>query len=413
MSARKLRIAIVLAETALLGAFEPTQWRYRSRIEIPAGAELVSVRVARDIYARSRPGLPDLRAVRETEEVPFVLEARSGSTQETARDAETVNKEVVPGAGLRITLDLGQEIKHSRVRLQTPETNFRELVRIETSNDNRSWASVREDAWIFHFAQDGRSVGVLSIDYPASTRRYVRVSVPGWRKPDSISGASALYHELRPAELELIASLKAHASDEPATKSTKYDFDLGIEGLPHDRLRVEAGQSFFHRAVELETSKDGNEWVRLGSGVIYRLPGVSSETVIFPETYNRYLRLRVFNEDNQPVGIALAHISTVARYVTFESTTRAPYWLFYGNPAADRPVYDLGMILARRSSEPVRASVGATEQNSAYQPPPEPRKPWTDRYPAVLYTILGAAVLGMGYVTLRFLRRVMTPPQDS
>ena len=414
MSVRKLRLATAsTAVFVLLGAFEPARWKYRSAVAIPSGAELLSIRLTRAIYSRSAPGLPDLRIVCDTSEVPYVLEARTGSVEEHERNAEIINKEVAPGAGLRLTLDLGVASKHSRIRLRTPERNFRELVRIETSDDNRSWAIVRDDASIFRFYQDGRSADLLTVDYPVSTRRYVRVSVPGWNESGSISGVFVAFREVRLPELEVMASLNPKAIEEPNTKSTRYEMDLGVEGLPHDRLRVETGESFYHRAVELETSTYGKKWSRLGSGVLYRLPGDSADSITFPETHDRYLRLRVFNEDNRPIQLGLVHVATVVRYVTFQAETELPHWLFYGNPEADRPLYDLGMILARRSVEPVQVAARAPESNPNYQPLPEPGKPWTDRYPALLYTILGAAVLAMGYVTVRFLRKVMASSQDS
>ena len=414
MSGPKLRIGLASAAAAvLLGAFEPARWKYKSAVKIPAEAELVSVRLNRDLYVRSKPGLADLRAVRDAREVPYVLEARTGSVQEIERDGNVVNKEVVPGGGLRLTLDLGTAAKHSRVRVRTPERNFRELVRIETSDDNLNWAVVRDDSWIIQFAQEGRRFDLLTVDYPVSTRRYVRISVPGWKEPDSVSGASAWYREVRPAELEPMASLDPRAIEEPGTKSTRYDMDLGIEGLPHDRLRVDSGESFFHRAVELHTSKNAKEWKRLGSGAIYRLPGVLSDTVVFPETHDRYLRLRIFNRDDQPIELHAVHVATVARYVTFEAATHAEYWLFYGNPKVDRPVYDLDMILPRRSAQPMLVAVGSPEKNPSYEPMPEPPEPWTDRYPALLYTVLGAAVAGMGFMAVRLLRKVMASPRDS
>jgi len=39
-------------------------------------------------------------------------------------------------------------------------------------------------------------------------------------------------------------------------------------------------------------------------------------------------------------------------------------------------------------------------RNAAYRPP---QKPWSDRYPALLYSVLAAAIVSMGYVAVRFL----------
>jgi hypothetical protein len=45
--------------------------------------------------------------------------------------------------------------------------------------------------------------------------------------------------------------------------------------------------------------------------------------------------------------------------------------------------------------------LGAEEINPAYREAP---KPWTDGRPEVLYTVLAAAILDMGFVAVRLLR---------
>ena len=77
------------------------------------------------------------------------------------------------------------------------------------------------------------------------------------------------------------------------------------------------------------------------------------------------------------------------------------------NPKARTPFYDLGAVLARnKEAEEIVLAPGPEQPNASYRPPPAPVKPWSDRYPAVLYTTLAAAILAMGYVTVQFLMKV-------
>ena len=50
--------------------------------------------------------------------------------------------------------------------------------------------------------------------------------------------------------------------------------------------------------------------------------------------------------------------------------------------------------------------IGEWKTNPDYKPPPGQEKPWSEQHPAVLYTVLGLAVVGMGLVTVRFLSKV-------
>jgi len=61
------------------------------------------------------------------------------------------------------------------------------------------------------------------------------------------------------------------------------------------------------------------------------------------------------------------------------------------------------MLLARREhiDEVVRTPL-RNEPNPDYRPPPPPVKPWSERHPGILYTVLVGAVLGLGAATLSF-----------
>ena len=51
-------------------------------------------------------------------------------------------------------------------------------------------------------------------------------------------------------------------------------------------------------------------------------------------------------------------------------------------------------------------AMGEWKINPDYRPPADAVKPWSERYPGVLYGVLGVAILAMGVVTVRFLLKV-------
>jgi hypothetical protein len=68
-------------------------------------------------------------------------------------------------------------------------------------------------------------------------------------------------------------------------------------------------------------------------------------------------------------------------------------------------------VLSHQKKEDAKEwPLGAVEPNPAYRPPAEPLKPWSERHPSILYTVLGAAVLGLGIATVRFAMRIRKPP---
>jgi hypothetical protein len=69
-------------------------------------------------------------------------------------------------------------------------------------------------------------------------------------------------------------------------------------------------------------------------------------------------------------------------------------------------MYDLGDVIDRQQLAEHSWTLGPQEANPIYRPPPPPKKPWSEQHPAILYTVLGGAVLALGIATFRFASRL-------
>src|SRR5579871_5723819 len=178
---KKLAASAVLVAVLLKADFQPSRWKYRRPLPVEAGAKIAVLNADRSLYLNSQPGLGDLRVVSGAgEEIPYVIEKMSGSRQRQELSTRVADQGVVSSGNLEVTLDVGEDHRHNGIRISTPRTNFRQRVRISTSDDGRAWQRVRDDGYIFDFQQDDRHVSVLYVGYPVSTRRYARVTIFGW-----------------------------------------------------------------------------------------------------------------------------------------------------------------------------------------------------------------------------------------
>lgn len=417
MPARRLLFCVVAGVMLLRADFQASRWQYRRPLSFDAGAAAMATNVAlnidRGIYVHSQPGRGDLRVVRRgpggPEEVPYVLEKMSGSHQRREISSRVIDQGVTPSGDLELTVDLGAAQRHNGIRLATPRDNFRQRVGIATSEDGHRWTRVRDDGYIFDFSQDNRRVSVLYVGYPVSSRRYVRVTVYGWNDPKAVAQCWVAIEENTPAVRDTTASLIPAPQSDAETQSTVYTWDLGIPGIPHDQLSLDIDTTAFERAAAAETSRDGKEWFPLGSGALYRFSKEQSLSLDFPVSHDRYLRLRVYNRDDRPLAVKAAGLSVIRTRVKFKPSDGGSYWLYYGNADAHPPSYDLRDLLAREAPAPeFTIAPGAEEPNPDYREKPPPVKPWSERHPAVLYVTLALAVVGMGTVTVRFLKKAGT-----
>jgi hypothetical protein len=227
-----------------------------------------------------------------------------------------------------------------------------------------------------------------------------------------VLGAALDSHEEQPEVFEVYATATPQISEDPATKSTLARFDLGITGLPVNRLRLESSSPQFQRAVGIETSDDGQSWSLAGGGTIARLPGpefTEESLTLSASGGHRYFRLRIYNRDDKPIQISRIQAEGQVNQVKFLAPAQGSYWLYYDALEPDSammPEYDLANVLARQSLPEHTWALDRQEPSPFYHPPPAPTKPWSEQHPAILYTVLGGAVLALGIATYRFAARL-------
>jgi hypothetical protein len=398
---------LALAALPLLAAVDLRQWQYRKRITIPDSTMVAHYIIDRETFGASREDLADLRMMRNGIEVPFTVDTlRPPAPVLDWTALEILDKGYRPDAGLELTLRYGGKRTHNRVRLETKRRNFRSEVRIESSEDGKRWAVLRDAAPIFDFTTDEHSYSSRELTYPLSTRPFLRLTVKGWTDPADITGASIAQVEQAPPVLVTAIDAASPAGVENRERAaTEYVIDLGLPNIPQDRVFIDAEGAMFHRAVEIHTSADNEHWWRHAGGTIFRAAGEDSLELTFNESRRRYLRVRIYNGDNPPLKIRRIRVSGLPYRVRFPSEGPGEAWLYYGNPDAMAPDYDFGRILLRTGEVKMTlATVGAQEKSPDYVPPPAKKKPWTEEHPALLWTVLIAAVAALGGISIKLLR---------
>ena len=402
---KKLASSALICALLLKADFQPSRWKYRRPLPVETGSQVVVVNADRSLYVNSQPDLADLRVVRGQDEIPYVLEKMSGSHQRQEVSSRVVDQGVTPAGDLELTVDVGDDHRHNGIRLSTPRTNFRRRVGIAASDDRRRWMRVRDGGYIFDFSQDDRHISDLYGGYPVSSRRYVRVTVYGWNDPKAVKECWVTIEENKPAVRDTMAVLKGEPQQDSKTQSTVFTWDLGVSGIPHDELSLDVDTPAFQRAAAVETSEDGKDWSSLGSGVLSRFSKQESLELDFAENHQRYMRLRIYNRDDRPLVVRGVTLKVIRTRVKFKPAGGS-YWLYYGNTEAHSPSYDLRDLMAREAPGPeTTISVGVEERNPSYREKPAAPKPWSEQHPGILYITLAVAVVGMGTVTLRFLKK--------
>ena len=353
MKKRLLLSSFAICAMLLQADFQASAWKFRRPLSVNTAAPLNVLNIERSVYTRSQPDLADLRVFAQ-EEVPYVLEKMSGEHRLVEVSSGSLDQGVTPSGDLELTVDAGSDHRHNGIRLTTPRTNFRQRVSVATSDDAHRWTRVRDDGYIFDFSQDDRQVSVLSVDYPESTRRYVRLTIYGWKDPKAVTGCFITLEENQPPVRDTMASLKPEPQQDAKTQSTLYTWDLGAVGVPHDRLSLVVDTPAFQRAAAIESSDDGSNWSSSGLGVLSRYRKEQSLDLDFPESHQRYLRLRIYNRDDRPLSVKSAGLSVIRTRLKFKTGTAAHTGCITATPKRARHRMTSAIFLPARLPVPSR-----------------------------------------------------------
>lgn len=385
-------------------------WRYSRAIEL-APAEvphLVSVTMPADAFSTGLTSLADVRVIDDQgQETPYVRFERTGATKTVSLTTILHERSFVPGRYTQTVIEIaGQAPFHNAIEIQTSETDYIEWVRVEASDDARIWRLVQERAPIFRFVKEGHK-GTQVVHYSENNAKFLRLQILDGEKQFPVAGAAVLHQITEPPERARVPEEISPAASPPAGRSV-WIADFGAANVPISDVKFEvAAPAEFIRSVEVSASADKKEWQPLTGGEIYRCrqgDAVADQlSISVPNEFAyRYWRVEVVNHNDAPLAGATPHLYSTPRHVVFEQQPGRSYRLLYGQGQAKAPQYDLVRRLNHNQmASAAAAELGPEELNAAWADP----RPWTEQHDALLWLMLGFAVILIGYAALRSLRR--------
>lgn len=405
--------------------FSPAVWEYKKPIQVSGITEKTFVEVTFDgqVFEHAKPDGSDIRVLRGDKETPFVRTTEAPQTTREVTPVTIVNQGFIRGSFSTFIADLGASgILHNRIAIKTNTKNFTREVEVQGSPDNKEWFVLEPRGRIYNMTIEATrtspsaTIQNTSIPYPETTYRYLRIRMfDNGEDPLTIYGAEVA-REYTVAAREVSYQGTLSQEEKKEVQQSILTIDAGAKGLPTNKIVLETPSTNFKREVGIEGSNDNQNW----SLIIFRDVLFSYDTPKFkgsklilnyPETNFRYLRLTIFNKDDQPIQITKATLAGYLRKLVFEYTPGAQYYLYYGAASARHPEYDLqNYIQYLDISERKIATLGLEEKNQEFEAIQEPQKPFTERYPGLLLAVLVIAVLALGGVALR-LFWYQAPPQ--
>ena len=419
-------VVVAGTTTSLYADFDLAHWQFLKPVQLPSSygkGQLVEVPLDREVYREARPGESDLRVIAgRNREVPYQLVIEENKTEWQPVPVKLRDIGSVVGQYSSFVADLGSGGRlHNEVVIEVSGSNFRHSVTVETSTDGETWALVQEKGEIFDFTSTSKEFNArdTGVRYPESAGRFIRVKVLDFEgKLPEIGGASVFLIEERSAKETTYQPVRAISSDDPEAGVTIHELEVGASGIPLSRLSFDTSSVNFHRRAVIEGSEDGADWAWLAEGDIYSFDTPkfvgSNVEVNFPERrFSRY-RFTVVNVDDSSIDLTDFRFHGVDRKVLFHPLPGIDHFLYYGNPLAAAPSYDLERVVPYLDTDDtLAATLGKQEANKAfsgYDVPVTERLPWLLPSGVAIAAVVVAFML---YGVIRQARRVLPPPNEE
>lgn len=408
---------LLLCGTAgLCSTFDERLWEKYAEfdsISVKGNGSLAGVYLEPHQFGEVTAKIPfaDLRIVTEKkEDVPWQIISRRPEKlkEELQAQMRNLSRTEKGETWLELLIDK-QPARVNAVEIITSDTDFSRQVQVLGSPDGKSWNTLRKDGVIFDINR-GEKLRHTRITFPQASFRYLALKIAnGDAQPLTITDAKAFQENDSQGQTYTIQG----KTDKPEINASRKENSIAVHMntvFPLDRLVIATTERNFQRTVEVQIKRGNGDWERWAQGTVFSFdtPTMheSQLAIDMPEVSTRDFRLVFKNLDSPPLSIIGVNGEGYRRLLVFKQQAGQKLYLFWGNPLAQQPQYDLaGLIAKQKLDELPMAYLSQSKQNTKFAGN-NARLPFTERYKYLLYVVVTMAIAGLIFVQYRVFRRV-------
>ncbi len=265
--------------------------------------------------------------------------------------------------------------------------------------------------WAFRQPVTTTQRGVMQVELGLEALAHSR---PGFGDVRLVQGGRQVPYVMQPiASHQGVAVPFAVARDPKRPAVSRWELKLPVKGMPFTSLNLTSPTPLFSRYFELvEPVRDryGNasKSVVATASWNHRPADVMPLSMLLslPATGDT-LYLETDNGDNSPVELGEITVYHPVVRLLFKTLDAAPVHLWYGNPAAYAPRYDLGLVEAElKKAAPLTAALGPEEP---MKPPGTGSREESSQGGLLLWATLALVVGGLLWLVAQWLPENKTP----
>lgn len=417
-----LKLLILLCSIMFLGgtagfsaSFDERLWqKYAEIASLPGGSNELLVAVNLDAYRLgdldATVPFADLRVVSDRkEEIPYqIVSKKPGVVEEEVacqmRNLSTTDK---GDTWVELTLDqVGKGV--NALQIMTSTTNYMRQVQVFGSQDGKTWNLILKDGVVFDMIR-GERVQNSRITLPESSFPHLAIKIiNNSAEPLTIREVKALQHSKLWGQSYSISGSLSSIEINGSRKESSVVVQME-RVFPIDRLILNTEERNFQRFVTVQVRGKNSEWTAVAGGTLFSFDSPTMHSsqleIELPEIAAKEFRLIFKNFDSPPLSLTSIAGSGYTKLLVFKRYPGRRLYLFWGNPSAEKPHYDLAGAVTPQSAEQLaQATLGPALGNASFLGD-KARLPFTERYKVLLYAVVSLAIIGLFLLQYKLLKR--------
>ncbi|NTW82448.1 MAG: DUF3999 domain-containing protein [Chlorobiaceae bacterium] len=409
-------IMVFHGSTGIGATFDERFWEKYTDIELPQGFNKSSLAVINlDPYRfgdlDAKVPFADFRVVSDRrEEIPCRVVSKRPVKRITEIPHEMLNLSTTAKGETWAEIQLKEKgAMVNALQLVTPDTDYIRQAEVLGSTDGKTWSVIRTAGVLFDINRGEKMQNTRMSFVQSNFPRLALKIINGGEKPLSITDVRALQENESPGESYMINAIVGKQENDANRKENSVIVRMQTV-FPINRLIVETTETNFQRVVTVQKKNESGNWQDVAAGTIYSFDTpamhLRQTAVEIPEAAAREFRLVFMNHDSPPLTVNRVNGEGFRRVLVFKIYPGRRFHLFWGNPGADMPVYDLAGVIEQQNVDQLpEAQFGNVRKNTKFAGS-DARMPFTERYKFLLYFVVLLAVAGLFVLQYRVFRRM-------
>jgi hypothetical protein len=307
-----------------------------------------SIPLLTEVVAKCKSNLNDIRLYKinenDTIEIPYLIERMGAKVEQSTIPFEIINNSHNEKCCSYLTLKFNKKQIINQIKLDVSETNFDKILKLEGSNDNKEWFTIKDHLRIVGFQNQDENYKYTTLDFKNSEYSYFRLKFDDDDGSQRITVNNAYAYKNRGNYSELKIN-KWKQTENKKTKNSEIIVELPFNYLVNYLTVKSDSKNNFYRNINVYRSEtystpagEKENWYLINTSVF---SSIENNSIYCNNVQTKKIKIEIINYNDEPI-----HISEIKAYceqckLTVNLQAASAIYLAYGKENDNAPIYDI------------------------------------------------------------------------